>query len=105
MIVEFLILVVIITTAAFLSEITPLAQHNWYNNMVFRLMTNTKSPRISNLYYRVLMSKIFTCERCHYHHWILVLTSITMYITGNYFWNPIIEALPISLLMWYTYDK
>ncbi len=105
MVLEFLILVVIITTSSIMSEISVLTNWNWYNNMVYGLMTKTKSPKLSNLYYRVLMSKVFTCERCHYHHWILLLTSITMYVMGNYYYNPILESLPISLIIWYTSDK
>ena len=105
MILEFLIFCLIITTSTFMSEITVLSNHNWYMNWLTNMVKKIKNPKLSNMVIKIGLSKILTCERCHYHHWIFILLSLTMYFRGYYFYNPFLETLPISLFLWYTYEK
>ena len=100
MITYFLLLGIIVTMAHFLSDYTPLAQYNWYLNWLYERMDKAKTPKRSNLYMKIFMSKLFTCKRCHFHHLSFMLLMIFQWIFQTAVYSVVLESLIMSLILW-----
>ena len=102
MIIDFALIIAVVSVAHFISQYSPLSQYNWYLNWLHKLMDKTKSPRLSNLYMKVFLSKIFTCNKCHFFHWMFMFFSIVLAISGSFLINPFLEAVIMALVIWYA---